>query len=419
MSLLKITIVTNLQEKVVLQFKSTSGAPFMSGQSHQSKQWLWLLIAGLILIAIATFAISSHGWLLGILLGFGGLLVVFASSEMMIHAVDGYAKRQKMNSFVAGTMAGLSSNIPELVMLAFVLMASPRIGFIVTVLTLHVGAAAFGLYCGTLPRDIEGNAALPKPLVKLSTDLYAAAAGVFFSLGVIMLLMKAFAENGATTTYLTTTDLYVFGTILLTIQVIATVRLVKRFSKQHKPESQDDIPLEVTSLETMMSIKTIISFGLGGLAMSVIGGHSVGEFAGILVHKLSAAGYSEMFGAIILSVFAAAGAFIMIGTAHFQGKYNIAMANASGAITQVPFLVLPAAMIMLAIFTQTGIIPIAGGLNGVIPIDLHTTSAIFLGFPSMLILWKAVQDDGKVNWLETTSMIAIFALAIYLLVAHG
>ena len=145
----------------------------------------------------------------------------------------------------------------------------------------------------------------------------------------------------------------------------------------------------------------------------------MGEFAGILVHKLEAAGYSEMFGAVILSVFAAAGAFVMIGTAHFQGKYNIAMANASGAVTQVPFLVLPAAMIMLAIFTQTGIIPPMNGLSGVIPIDLHTTSAIFLGFPSMLILWKAVQDDGKVNWLETSSMVAIFALVIYLLVAHG
>ena len=391
----------------------------MSSQSHQSKQWLWLLIAGLVMVAFATFAIHSHGWLKGITLGVGGLLVVFASSEMMIHAVDGYAKRKKMNSFVAGTMAGLSSNIPELVMLGFVLMATPRVGFIVTILTLHVGAAAFGLYCGTLPRDVEGNAALPPPLVKLSTDLYAAAAGVFFSLGVIMLLMKAFEVRGSSETFLNTTDLYVFGAILLSVQVVAIVRLVKRFSGNHKPASQDDIPLEVTASETLMPIKTILAFGVAGLAVSIIGGHAVGEFAGILVRKLAEAGYSEMFGAVILSVFAAAGAFVMIGTAHFQGKYNIAMANASGAITQVPFLVLPAAMIMLAIFTQTGIIPLAGGIDGVIPIDLHTTSAILLGFPSMLILWKAVQDDGKVNWLETTSMIAVFVLAIYLLVAHG
>lgn len=393
----------------------------MSKESHSghSKQWLWFLIIGFILVAIATFLIHSHGWLLAITLGIGGLLIVFASSEMMIMAVDGFAKRNKMNSFVAGTLAGLSSNIPELVMLAFVLMATPRIGFIVTVLTVHVGAAAFGLYCSTLPRDIEGNAHLPLPLVKLSTDLYAAAAGVFFSLGVIMLLMKAFSSELGNVSSLSVQDLYVFGAVLLTIQVVAVRRLIKRFSVEHKPESVDDIPLEVSHNEKLMPISLIIAFSLAGLFASIIGGHSVGEFAGILVHKLEAAGYSEMFGAVILSVFAAAGAFVMIGTAHFQKKYNIAMANASGAVTQVPFLVLPSAMIMLAIFTQTGVIPPLNGSNGVIPIDLHTTSAILLGFPSMLILWKAVQDDGKVNWLETTTMVSIFALVIYLLVAHG
>ncbi len=391
----------------------------MSGHSHESKQWLWLLLSGLALIAIATFLIDSHGWLLAILLGAGGLIVVFASSEMMIKAVDGYAKRKKMNSFVAGTMAGLSSNIPELVMLAFVLMATPRVGFIVTVLTLHVGAAAFGLYCGTLPRDVEGNAALPKPLVKLSTDLYAAAAGVFFSLGVIMLLMKGFSTDKTTVASLNTTDLYVFGSILLAIQVVAIARLVKRFSGEHKPESEDDVPVEKDKSESLLSVSAIIAFSLAGLVASVVGGHSVGEFAGILVHKLGEAGYSEMFGAVILSVFASAGAFVMIGTAHFQKKYNIAMANASGAITQVPFLVLPIAMIMLAVFTQTGVIPPLNDSSGVIPIDIHTTSTILLGFPSMLVLWKAVQDDGKVNWLETSSMVAIFLLVIYLLIAHG
>ena len=76
-------------------------------------------------------------------------------------------------------------------------------------------------------------------------------------------------------------------------------------------------------------------------------------------------------------------------------------------------------MILLAAFTQTGVIPALDDFNGVIPIDIHTTSAILLGFPSMLVLWKAVQDDGKVNWLETTTMISIFLLVIYLLVAHG
>lgn len=270
-----------------------------------------------------------------------------------------------------------------------------------------------------MPRDVEGNASLPKPLVGLSTDLYAAAAGVFFSLGVIMLLMKAFAVRGGGVASLNTTDLYVFGVILLAIQVVATSRLIKRFSAEHQPESAEDIPVETVEHERLMPVSAIASFGLAGLFISVIGGHSVGEFADILVHQLEAAGYSEMFGAIILSLFSAAGAFIMIGTAHFQKKYSIAMANASGAITQVPFLVLPIAMILLAVFTQTGIIPALDGGSGVIPIDIHTTSAILLGFPSMLVLWKAVQDDGKVNWVETSTMVAIFLLVIYLLVAHG
>ncbi len=389
----------------------------MSSDTHSGRQWLWLLIGGLTLVAAGNVLVPDEGWLQAILLGVGGLMVVFASSEMMIKAVDGYARRKKMNAFVAGTMAGLSSNIPELVMLAFVLLATPRIGFIVTVLTLHVGAAAFGLYCGALPRDVEGNAQMPRPLVGLSTDLYAAAAGVFFSLGVIMLLMKAFAVREGTAA-LNVTDLYVFGVILLAIQAVAVTRLVKRFSGEHVPASAEDVP--VGDEETrLMAWGTIAAFGLAGLVVSVIGGHAVGEFAGILVHKLEQAGYSEMFGAIILSLFSASGAFIMIGTAHLQKKYSIAMANASGAITQVPFLVLPIAMILLAAFTQSGLIPAIDGTAGVIPIDIHTTSAILLGFPSMLVLWKAVQDDGKVNWVETSTMVGIFLLVIYLLVAHG
>lgn len=381
-----------------------------------------MLGIGLLLVAIATFFVHSHGWLFAGLAGVGGLLVVFAASEMMIIAVDGFARRKKMNSFVAGTMAGLSSNIPELVMLAFILIATPRVGFIVTILTLHVGAAAFGLYCGILPRDVEGNAHLPKPLVGLSTDLYAAAAGVCFSLGVIMLLMNVFStandESGLSNS-LSITDLYVFAAILLSIQVVAVLRLVTRFSGGHTPASVEDVPLVDSGHKNAMSMTSILIFSIAGLFASVIGGHSVGEFAGILVHKLTEAGYSEMFGAVMLSIFASAGAFVMIGTAHTQKKYSIAMANASGAITQVPFLVMPIAMIMLAVFTQTDVIPAYSGDSGVIPIDMHTTSAILLGFPSMLILWKAVQDDGKVNWLETTTMISIFLLVIYLLIAHG
>ena len=43
--------------------------------------------------------------------------------------------------------------------------------------------------------------------------------------------------------------------------------------------------------------------------------------------------------------------------------------------------------------------------NGaVLAIDLETTSVVILGFPTMLIMWKSVQDDGTGNWVETASI---------------
>ena len=45
------------------------------------------------------------------------------------------------------------------------------------------------------------------------------------------------------------------------------------------------------------------------VGMSVVGGHAVGDFADILVGSLTAAGYSEMIGALLLAVFACAGAY--------------------------------------------------------------------------------------------------------------
>ena len=52
-------------------------------------------------------------------------------------------------------------------------------------------------------------------------------------------------------------------------------------------------------------------------------------------------------------------------------------------------------------------------------IDLETASVVILAVPSFVILWKAVQDDGAVNWVETSTMIAIFGLVIYFLAVHG
>jgi hypothetical protein len=125
-----------------------------------------------------------------------------------------------------------------------------------------------------------------------------------------------------------------------------------------------------------------------------------------------------MVGALLLSVFASAGAFAMIVTSHTNKMYDVALASAAGQVSQVPFVVLPVALILLAILAQTGVIPTASS-GAILPIDLETTSVMLLAFPPMLMLWKAVQDDGQVSWVETAAMICVFGIVIYLLAVHG
>ena len=346
-------------------------------------------------------------------------MVVFGSCEAMILCVEGIAARMRWNPFVAGSMAGMAGNIPELIMLGFVLAAKPRLGFIVVAMTLHVGAMAFGLYSALLPRDASGQARLPEPLVKLSTDQFAGAAGIYFATGLIMVLLRSFGAGSHGGEGLGPSDLYIIGALLLLVQAVGTVELIKRFgTTPDRGEWVSSVEEAEEADEAPVPMGRIVAFGALGLGTSVIGGHAVGDFADILVLRLAEAGYSEMVGALVLSIFACAGGYIMIASAHMRGMYDLALANVSGAITQNAVLVMPVALIMLAAFSQVGVI--AALPNGaVLPIDLETTSVVLLLFPPLLILWKAVKDDGRVSWSESAAMVAVFGLTLYFLAEHG
>lgn len=380
--------------------------------------WVWVLVAGTMLCGAGyAFEHFHRGpeWLIAALLAVGGLAVVFGSCEAMIKSVEGVGARLGWNQFVAGNMAGLASNVPEIVMLGFVVAAAPRVAFVVVALTLHVNALAFGVYSALLPRDASGHARLPDALVKISTDLFAAGGGVFLATGCLMVVMQLFGTGQHRGEGFGAADLYAAGICLLAVQVVATWELVRDSARSQAgaPEEEPEAPSEPPP-----SWLAIAGYGLLGSVASLLGGHAVGDFADMLVVALTDAGYSEMVGAIILSVFAGAGAFVMMITAHVRKMYDIALAGVSGAITQVPFVVLPAVMILMAVLAQTGVIPTLEH-GSVLAIDLETTSVVLLAFPPMLILWKSVNDDGKVNWVETAGMVAVFGLTIYFLARHG
>lgn len=389
----------------------------MAGKPQGKSTWLKKLAGGLVAIGAAAglHAASAPGWLVAALEAVGGLAVVFASCELMILSVEGIGQRLRWNDFVAGSIAGIASNIPEVVMLGFIIANAPRMGFIVVALTLHTGALAFGIYSGMLPRDASGHASLPGPLVKLSTDLYAGAAGVFLATGLLMLVSFVFSGRGAHDgPTLSSVDLYVMGAFLLIVQVVAVRRLISTFSGA---DAEQPSATKAVADEDPPSVTAIALYGAGGTAASVVGGHAVGAFAETLVTSLAEAGYSPMLGALLLSVFACSGAIAMIATAHMKQLYDVALANASGWMTQMAFLVMPIALILEGAFAQLGITPPLPG-GGALIIDMETTSVFLLGFPPLLVLWKAVQDDGKVNWVETATMLCVFGLTVYFLASR-
>lgn len=377
--------------------------------------WKYLFGAGAV-VSVSTMVWEHlHGHVDGILfpigLALGGLMLIFGSCEAMILSVDGLGGRLKWNPFFAGTMAGLASNVPEIIMIGFVVAKEPRIAFVVTCLTLHVNALVFGLYSALMPKDDSGHAPMPQAIIEIGTDLVACAAGLFLVLGMLMVTMKVFGTGKHAGEGLGIADLTVISVGLLIVMVVSIIQMAQRFSGAEGGHGNG-------SVASPVGWGVILGYGALGTAGSLVGGHAVGDFAEALVHGLQARGYSEMIGAIVISLFSGIASYLMIANAHWQKKYDIALSNVCGAVTEMPFLVLPSTFLLMAGFAKFGIIPMLPN-GGVLAIDLETTSVLLFGFPTLLVLWKSIADDGKISPMETAVMVVLFGLVIYVLAAHG
>jgi hypothetical protein len=386
----------------------------MSGGGGGGNLWKYLYGSGMAINVLALGlekAHVGHGPLIPGLLAVGGLASIFGSCEAMILGVEGLAARARWNPFVAGTVAGLASNVPEIIMIGFVIAAEPRVAFVVTCLTLHVNALVFGVYSAMLPKDHTGHARLPEAIANLGADLIACAAGMFLAIASLMITMRLFDAGDHRGEGLGAADLYVIGAGLLAVQVVSVLELMRNFSKADAPAAGTE------SDEPPPSIASIAGYGALGMVGSLVGGHAVGDFADALVGALTQRGVSEMVGAIIVSLFSGIASYLMIASAHVKGKYDIALSNVSGAVTQMPFVVLPCTLIIMATLAQLGVIEKLPH-GGVLAIDSETTSVMLFAFPTLFLLRGAVKD-GKVTRLETTIMVVVFGLIIYFLARHG
>lgn len=78
----------------------------------------------------------------------------------------------------------------------------------------------------------------------------------------------------------------------------------------------------------------------------------------------------------------------------------------------------PAVLIFAAVLAGIGVVPTLPQ-GGILAIDLETVSVMLFAFPTLLILWKSISDDGSVNRLETAIMLSPFGLVLYFLAVHG
>lgn len=393
----------------------------MAGGSGGS-WWKWGVPLGFALVggAAAVEHLELHmPIVVNALLAVGGLVTIAGSCEVMIRAADGIGEKLRWNEYVAGVVAGLASNLPEIVMLGFVVAADVRVAFVVTLLTLHINALVFSVFCVLMPRNQEGAAGLPKAISTLGTDMLACAAGLLIALGFLMTSMSSFETGEHAGQGLGTWDLVAISVAMLTVEVVYLVTLVRKFSGASAPVPATDVPPSApTPAPSQATWSSTVGYGLLGMAGSLVGGHAVGDFADNLVAQLRAQGVSEMVGAIVVAFLAGMSSYLLVTSAHVKGKTQLALSNVFGALIQVPFVILPAVLLFAAVLNALGVVPTLP-LGGILSIDLETVSVILFAFPTLLVMWKAITDDGSVNRLETTIMLSLFGLVLYFLAVHG
>lgn len=381
--------------------------------------WKWCLGVGVALVVAATVsgrALASLPVVANVLLAGGGLLAIAGSCEAMIRAAIGFGGKMRWNEFVAGTIASLASNVPEVVMLGFVVAADVRVAFVVALLTLHINALVFSLFCLLLPRDGGDRASLPKAISVLGADMLVSSAGLMVVIGLLMVVMALFNGGDHAGLSLGRWDLLMIALALLAVLVVYLLALVRRYAGTSRETGAGQAAGERSA--PSMSWSTIALYGgLGGLG-ALIGGHAIGEFAGNLVDVLAAMGHSEMLGAIVIAFLAGVPAYILVSSAHAHGKTDLALSNVFGAIVQVPFVTLPAVLLFAVVLAAFGVVPVLPS-GGLLAIDFETVLVVLFAFPTLLVLWQSVGDDGAVNKLETTIMLVLFALVLYLLAMHG
>lgn len=345
----------------------------------------------------------------------GGIMVIAGACEAFVLSVEGIAHNMHLTDYVSGIYASIASTIPELSVLAFLILAGQyEMAWILALATIFMNSLVFALYTLVLPKDEHGNYRLPDAIQHVGSDLLSMGAVISLSVGLSMMLVHLFpmtSSNVLIPQFLDSGELILFGSCLVVVFIAYLYRITKYYGRCD-PSSDDpylacDVKHEPLSKSAVGVYLILASIG------ALLGGEALSSFAHFAINE---AGLPIIHAALLLVIFGGTPEYIIVASSHRKNELEIALSNAFGGIVQVFFVIFGFTMIasgVLGFFDPTKL-----GLE-ILPIELYSVVLLLFAFPTMFILRVMITDDAKINALESVAMIAVFVMMLYLLLVYG
>lgn len=367
----------------------------------------FVIVIGLFLLKFIGINLGENVFALVELLG--GIMLIGGACEAFVISVESIAHNFKMTDYVSGIYASLASTIPELSVIAFLLIGGQyEMAWVLALATIFMNSLVFALYTLLLPKDERGNYKLPDAINWVGSDLLSMGAVISLSVGLSMLMLFVFSiENPLLPRHLEAGELFVFGGALIAVFVAYLYRITKYYGRA---DDTVDPPIEDHIQHNYLDNKELGIYITVASAGALLGGEALSGFAHFATETLH---LSFIHAALLLVIFAGTPEYIIVASSHIKERLDVALSNAFGGIVQVFFVIFGFTLI------AAGVSATMTGVTQVIPIDLFSVVLLFFAFPSMFILRVMITDDSKVNALESISMIAIFGILLYILLTWG
>jgi Ca2+/Na+ antiporter len=386
--------------------------PAFRGLRMKLKVWQISYIIGFVLVLlIESISLFIEGVAIHVAELFAGIMLIAGACEAFVLSVEGISHNMHMTDYVSGIYASLASTIPELAVLSFLILnGNYEMAWVLALATIFVNSLVFAVYTLMLPKDETGNFQLPDAIMWVGSDLLAMAAIISLAVGLAMLLLHIFLgpvyEIDGFVLHFTSDELLLFGICLVGVFIAYLYWITKYYGRCDPNVDDGDMACSVHEPVTKRAMAALLVVAAVG---AFFGGEALSSFAEFASGDIAHGGLGLNFiqAALLLVVFGGTPEYIIVASSHRKDQIEIALSNAFGGIVQVFFVVFGYTLLFM-------------GLVGAwIPIDLFSVVLVFFAFPSLSILRTMITDDQKINALESISMIAVFAMMLYLLLVFG